>query len=80
MQERNLLRIMKGIRIERHTFSKDKYEGGMTMSRRKLGPKQQEHPDLPKSVQQGYGEKISGSHKVKTASHSRQNQKSSHDM
>ncbi|WP_173915704.1 small acid-soluble spore protein P [Halobacillus sp. Marseille-Q1614] len=50
------------------------------MSRRKLGPKQQEHPDLPKSVQQGYGEKISGSHKVKTASHSRQNQKSSHDM
>ncbi|WP_082233451.1 small acid-soluble spore protein P [Halobacillus massiliensis] len=46
------------------------------VSRRKLGPKQQEQPNLPNSG----GEKMSGTHKIKTANHSRQNQKSSHDM
>ncbi|WP_163528086.1 small acid-soluble spore protein P [Halobacillus ihumii] len=44
------------------------------------GPKQQKQPNLPKSPDQPYGEPLSGSHKVKNANHSRQNQKSHHDM
>ncbi|MFC7064046.1 small acid-soluble spore protein P [Halobacillus seohaensis] len=47
---------------------------------RKKGPKQNDQPNLPLSPKQGYGEKLSGSHKVKTANHSRQKQKTSHDL
>ena len=47
---------------------------------RRMGPKQQEQPNLPLGPKQAYGEPAQGSHKVKTANHSRQNQKSSHDM
>ncbi|MCA0970164.1 small acid-soluble spore protein P [Halobacillus litoralis] len=47
---------------------------------RRMGPKQQKAPHLPKSPKQGYGEPMEGSHKVKTANHSRNNQKTSHDM
>lgn len=50
------------------------------MSPRPKGPKQQEQPNLPESPKQPYGEPLSGSHKVKNKNHSRQNQKSSHDM
>ncbi|MBA2173678.1 small acid-soluble spore protein P [Halobacillus locisalis] len=47
---------------------------------KRMGPKQQKAPHLPKSPQMGYGESMEGSHKVKTANHSRNKQKSSHDM
>ncbi|KGX83834.1 MULTISPECIES: small acid-soluble spore protein P [Pontibacillus] len=50
------------------------------MSGKPKGPKQQERPNLPKSPQQGYGEKLSGSHKVKNRNHSRQKKHSSHDL
>ena len=50
------------------------------MSKRKMGPKQQAAPHLPKSPDQEYGEKLDGSHKVKQKNHSRNNQHSSHDM
>ncbi len=50
------------------------------MSKNRKGPKQQEQPDLPKSVQQPYGEPLSGSHKVKNKNHSRQKKNTSHDM
>ena len=50
------------------------------MSKNRKGPKQQEQPNLPKSVKQPYGEPMAGSHKVKTKNHSRQKQKTSHDM
>ncbi|UOQ91573.1 small acid-soluble spore protein P [Halobacillus shinanisalinarum] len=44
------------------------------------GPKQQKNPNLPKSPDQPYGEPLKGSHKVKQTNHSRQKQKTSHDM
>ncbi|MBP2257883.1 small acid-soluble spore protein P [Virgibacillus alimentarius] len=44
------------------------------------GPKQQEHPNLPRSPQQPYGEPLDGSKKVKNRNHSRQNKGASHDM
>ncbi|VEF48462.1 acid-soluble spore protein P [Bacillus freudenreichii] len=50
------------------------------MSPNPKGPKQQKQPNLPQSPEQPYGEPLSGSKKVKQANHSRQNQKSSHDM
>lgn len=50
------------------------------MSSRRKGPKQQDRVQLPNSPQQPYGEPLSGSKKVKNANHSRQNQKSHHDM
>ncbi|UOQ42768.1 small acid-soluble spore protein P [Halobacillus salinarum] len=50
------------------------------MSKRPKGPKQQKAPHLPKSPSQPYGEPMEGSHKVKNANHSRQNQRTSHDM
>ncbi|MBH0229793.1 small acid-soluble spore protein P [Halobacillus yeomjeoni] len=50
------------------------------MPGRRMGPKQQRRPKLPKSPEQGMGEAMSGSHKVKTANHSRDKQKSSHDL
>ncbi|KHE71566.1 small acid-soluble spore protein P [Halobacillus sp. BBL2006] len=50
------------------------------MSARRMGPKQQKDPKLPQSPQQGYGEPLAGSHKVKQANHTRDKQKSSHDM
>ncbi|MFQ3543057.1 small acid-soluble spore protein P [Halobacillus rhizosphaerae] len=50
------------------------------MSGKKMGPKQQERVHLPQSPKQPYGVPTEGSHKVKNANHSRQNQHSSHDM
>jgi small acid-soluble spore protein P (minor) len=50
------------------------------MSKNRKGPKQQDHPDLPQSPEQPYGEPLSGSHKVKNKNHSRQNKNASHDM
>ncbi|ARI77133.1 small acid-soluble spore protein P [Halobacillus mangrovi] len=50
------------------------------MSARRMGPKQQKTPNLPKGPQQEYGDPMAGSHKVKQANHSRDKQKSSHDM
>ncbi|MCP3028215.1 small acid-soluble spore protein P [Halobacillus sp. A5] len=50
------------------------------MTNRRKGPKQKDQPDLPQSPQQEYGEKLKGSHKVKQANHSRQNQHSDHDL
>lgn len=44
------------------------------------GPKQQEHPDLPQSPKQAYGEPLDGSKKVKNRNHSRQTKGASHDM
>ncbi|MFD2638889.1 small acid-soluble spore protein P [Piscibacillus salipiscarius] len=50
------------------------------MSKNPKGPKQQKEPNLPKSPKQPYGEPMQGSHKVKQQNHSRQNQKSDHDL
>ncbi|ELK45101.1 small acid-soluble spore protein P [Halobacillus sp. BAB-2008] len=50
------------------------------MGGKRMGPKQQKQPNLPLGPDQGYEEPAQGSHKVKTANHSRQKQKSSHDM
>ncbi|MGP4074329.1 small acid-soluble spore protein P [Halobacillus sp. K22] len=50
------------------------------MSPRKKGPKQQTKPNLTTGPDQPYGTPIEGSHKVKNQNHSRQNQKTSHDM
>lgn len=50
------------------------------MTKRRMGPKQQKSPNLPKSPQQEYNDPIDGSHKIKQANHSRNNQKTSHDM
>ncbi|TFB14660.1 small acid-soluble spore protein P [Filobacillus milosensis] len=50
------------------------------MSGKPKGPKQQEEPNLPKSPKQTYGKPMQGSHKVKQRNHSRQKQKSDHDM
>lgn len=50
------------------------------MSPNPKGPKQQEEVNLPKSPKQPYGEPLSGSHKVKSKNHSRQNKGASHDM
>ncbi len=55
-------------------------KGGDRMASRPKGPKQQERVNLPKSPQQPYGEPLSGSKKVKNANHSRQKQKSDHDL
>jgi small acid-soluble spore protein P (minor) len=50
------------------------------MGGRPKGPKQQEHPNLPQSPQQSYGEPLDGSKKVKNRNHSRQKKGASHDM
>ncbi|NIK11522.1 small acid-soluble spore protein P [Alkalibacillus almallahensis] len=50
------------------------------MSGKPKGPKQQEKPDLPKSPKQPYGKPMQGSHKVKQKNHTRQKQKTDHDM
>lgn len=50
------------------------------MSGKPKGPKQQDRVSLPKSPQQPYGEKMSGSHKEKNQQHSRQKNHASHDM
>ncbi|MBN8236550.1 small acid-soluble spore protein P [Halobacillus kuroshimensis] len=50
------------------------------MGGRRMGPKQQTRPDIPLGPDQAYGEKAQGSHKAKQARHSRQKQKTSHDM
>ncbi|RWZ60149.1 small acid-soluble spore protein P [Halobacillus fulvus] len=50
------------------------------MTPRRMGPKQNPEPNLPASPDQEYGVPLKGSHKVKQKNHSRQNQKSSHDM
>jgi len=50
------------------------------MGGRAKGPKQQEHPNLPQSPQQPYGEPLDGSKKVKNRNHSRQKKGASHDM
>ncbi|GAB2571939.1 small acid-soluble spore protein P [Gracilibacillus alcaliphilus] len=50
------------------------------MTKNRKGPKQQEQPDLPKSVKQPHGEPLAGSHKVKNKNHSRQKHGASHDM
>jgi len=50
------------------------------MGGRPKGPKQQEHPNLPQSPQQPYGEPLDGSKKVKNRNHSRQKKGASHDM
>jgi|GEM_PF-1240116 len=44
------------------------------------GPKQQKRVNIPLGPKQPYGEPISGSKKDKQANHSRQNQKTHHDM
>ncbi|WLV24394.1 small acid-soluble spore protein P [Aciduricibacillus chroicocephali] len=44
------------------------------------GPKQQKQPNLPLGPDMPYGEPTSGNKKVKTGNHSRQKQKSHHDM
>lgn len=50
------------------------------MSPRPKGPKQTEQPNLPQSPKQPYSEPLSGSHQVKNKNHSRQKQKSDHDL
>ncbi|MEW9675713.1 small acid-soluble spore protein P [Lentibacillus sp. L22] len=50
------------------------------MGGKRMGPKQQEAPNLPKSPKQPYGEPLDGSHKVKNRNHSRQKNDASHDM
>lgn len=50
------------------------------MSKNPKGPKQQEQPNLPLGPEQAYGEKLSGSHKVKNKNHSRQKNNPGHDM
>jgi len=44
------------------------------------GPKQQKKPNLPTGPQLPYGESATGSKKARTANHSRQKQKTHHDM
>jgi small acid-soluble spore protein P (minor) len=53
--------------------------GGIFLGKTK-GPKQQEHPNLPESPNQPYGEPLSGSKKVKTANHAGQNHNPHHGL
>jgi len=50
------------------------------MSPRPKGPKQQKHPNLPKSPKQPYGEPLSGSKKERKANHSGQNRNPGHGL
>lgn len=50
------------------------------MSKRKMGPKQQKSPDLPKSPEQPYDGPLSGSKKEKKANHSGQKHNPHHGL
>jgi small acid-soluble spore protein P (minor) len=53
--------------------------GGIFLGKPK-GLKQQEHPNLPESPNQPYGEPLSGSKKVKTANHAGQKHNPHHGL